>query len=122
MPRRVNPLEVEPPVGSDVSISMSEVLWGGPRGAGLVHTVARLAESVESLGNTVANLAGKVTGEDGLGTQMTVVQTDIQRINARLDSAVKWTLIFLGTIITPMAGGMAWLVGRSIEIAVKGHV
>lgn len=98
-----------------MNISTAEILWGGPRGDGLVHTVARLSQAVETLGKTVATLASQVTGSDGVQAQLTDVKADLTRLNA----IVKWVAVGGGTI---GGSGLAWLVGRSIQIAIVGHV
>lgn len=95
--------------------STAEILWGGPRGDGLVHTVARLSQAVETLGKTVATLAAQVTGSDGVQAQLADVKADL----ARLNGIVKWVAVGGGTI---GGSGLAWLVGRSIQIAIVGHV
>jgi hypothetical protein len=90
-------------------------LWGGKHGAGLVYTVAELARSIASQGKTVDRLMGEVTGSEGVQAQLNAVRLlieDERRIRNRLMIA----------FCTPVAAGLTWLVGRSILLAVGGHI
>ncbi len=101
-----------------VNVSAAEILWGGPRGDGLVHTVARLSQSVETLSTTVTVMQQRVGGEDGLGVQLTQLKNDFDRKHAENTGRIR-TMMAIGA---PMIPGMIWLVYRSITIAMNGHL
>jgi hypothetical protein len=83
---------VPEPRGSDEDVArleranaiqaQTEILWGGPRGDGLVHTVTRLSQSVETLSQTVTILAQRVQGEDGIGAQLTMLKSEVAKAAA----------------------------------------
>jgi hypothetical protein len=83
---------VPEPRGSDEDVArleranalqaQTEILWGGPRGDGLVHTVTRLSQSVETLSQTVTVLAQRVQGEDGIGAQLTMLKSEFAKAAA----------------------------------------
>jgi hypothetical protein len=94
--------------------AIKEVLWGGPRGDGLVYTVTRLAQTVERQSAAMTKLTDQVTGADGL-------QADLKATKIRLDEERR----FRRTISTGFWGlvvpGMGWLVVRSVFLALGGH-
>jgi len=100
-------------------ISVAEILWGGPRGDGLIFTVARLSASVETLGQTVANLASTVSGSDGLKVRLDLMEVRQADDRRKREDRDRLMLIALWALILP---GILFIIGRSIVIAVQGHV
>jgi hypothetical protein len=95
--------------------AITEVLWGGRQGPGLVYTVAELGRSIATQSKTVERLMSEVTGSEGVQAQLNALRTlieDERKLRNRLIP------VFCG----PVAAGLAWLVGRSIFLAVGGHL
>lgn len=110
-------------------VSTAEVLWGGPRGDGLVHTVTRLSETVERLAETVGTLGGRVTGSEGveaklaaMATTIDAIKTDVRDVKedvaekyAAVVGAGRWVLVAFWSLLVP---GILWVIGHAIYAAV----
>jgi hypothetical protein len=113
-------------------------LWGGPKGEGVIPSLKHLGETVTQLATTVATLATRVTGEDGLAVQVRDLRIEVakqaadrERIafedklererlhrenQARIDRV--WRIITPAlTAILLALGGLVW---RSVFVAQHG--
>jgi hypothetical protein len=93
---------------------LKQTLWGGPEGEGMVHTVAKLAISVSELTNTMRSKAEVVIDEAGEQISLRKTAEDVADIKKLLLRGL-WALAGVG-------GGTLLIVGRSLQIAVQGHV
>jgi hypothetical protein len=93
---------------------LKHTLWGGPEGEGMVHTVAKLAISVSELTNMMRSKAEVVVDEAGEQISLRKTAEDVAEIKKLLQRGL-WALAGVG-------GGTLLIVGRSLQIAVQGHV
>jgi hypothetical protein len=93
---------------------LKTTLWGGPDGEGMVHTVAKLALSVTELTNAMRLKAEIVVDESGEQISLRRTSEDVAEIKKLLQRGL-WALAGVG-------GGTLLIVGRSLQIAVQGHV
>jgi len=93
---------------------LKQTLWGGPDGEGMVHTVAKLAISVSELTNTMRSKAEIAVDETGELISLRKTSEDVAEIKKLLQRGL-WALAGVG-------GGTLLIVGRSLQIAVQGHV
>jgi hypothetical protein len=95
-------------------MTISEALYGGPKGPGLNANILKLTDIVTNLSTTVSELSRTITkivddvnGGDGLRVSLRDVKRDIQEIRDEANSAKKiiWRCIYvlvligIGTII-----------------------
>lgn len=99
-------------------VETAEILWGGPRGPGLVYTVAEL-------GRTVAQLTGVVLGEDGLQGSMSLVKATLIQINDRNEKTSKfiekWGMPIVMILVLVGISSII-LLGRTISVVTAGKL
>lgn len=99
-------------------VETAEILWGGPRGPGLVYTVAEL-------GRTVVNLTTVVLGEDGLQGSMTSVKNSLDQLNDRNEKNGKFIERWgMPIVVILMLIGFSSLIllGRTISVVTAGKL
>jgi hypothetical protein len=85
---------------------IAEVLWGGPKGKGLIYVVGDLAKTVESLAGTVKEL----------GKLLTSHSEKIDPLDAKVRIGVRLLWIIAGAGIPLLIA----LVARAVWISVTG--
>jgi hypothetical protein len=103
------------------------VIWGGPKGEGLVPSIRRMADSITELAATVAILANRVTGENGLAVEIRDLRGELGRSAATLAEVKvtsdktadrRWQIV--STTLTIVVPILLTLLGRAIWIAFYG--
>lgn len=86
--------------------SISDTLWGGPKGPGLIYAVAELNKSAVSLAESVARLATEIHGDDGMKTTLRELRRDVKQMKdeRKVFVVAFWFLVLLG-LATLFANG-----------------
>ncbi len=111
------------------SAQHEDTLWGSPRGEGIVPSLTRLTTEMTKFADVVTTLTTRMLGEDGIAAdikamklEMLMLQNDLEKKHKenekRQDRQRAW-LIGFGATFGP---GLAWLIYRSVIIAIQGHL
>ena len=78
--------------------NVDEILWGGPKGPGLVFTVQHLSEAVTRLSTIVSDPhSGLMRGFDAHTTEITDLTRDVSEIKSLIKKAI-YALALVGII------------------------
>lgn len=98
-------------------LDTADILWGGPRGPGLVYTVAELSKAV-------SNLVTTVLGDAGMQGDVRELKGAVSRIDARVERSARFIERWGMPVIIALAligFTSVILLGRIVSLAITGR-